>query len=108
MKKSLISGLLTLAIICCIVYCCCKKSFKIKYYFVPGCGHCQKFMPVWNEFSSQSSVDCEKIDCSTNPNLCSGIRGVPHIVVSNNGSDIVYQGERSVNGINTFLKKLDK
>ena len=84
-----------------------KRNLKITYYYSHGCHHCRHFMPVWNDFidsDTTKGATCEKVDCSENPERCSDITGVPHIVFSDDKHSSVYRGKRDPENLSMFLE----
>ena len=119
MKTSTILILVTILLSCIVlVMCGCrkdstpshqsssgKKSVHVKYFYSPYCPHCRNFMGAWDDFTkSQNDFSFEKIDCSTRPDECRGIRGVPHVLFVKDGKEEVYSGDRSVQSLREFLK----
>jgi thioredoxin-like negative regulator of GroEL len=82
------------------------QNYKMVYSYSPQCGHCTKFMPVWNEFEnsvSDNDILLEKVNCRENPERCVGIEGVPNVTLFKNGRKIQFDGERTVRGLLSFL-----
>ena len=110
MKTSVIVTAIIIAILLmyCVYRCCYRKSgVKVKYFYSPGCPHCRNFMAAWDQFASQASskADVEKVNCATHPQLCAGIRGVPHVVFSVDNKEVVYPGERTPGALYNFLER---
>ena len=124
-----ICGFLTMVIIVLIFLVAVKsttnrsrlqtKKEQIMYFHRPGCPHCVKFNPIWNEFVTKANLDpnlknnfqFRKIDC-TDSNLSAlcvkerdyGLKGVPHIVwIKSDGSRLVFRDGRSVDNLLTFV-----
>lgn len=77
------------------------------YYFSPMCGHCTRFAPEWDKFSSKyNSYNIKKINCMEHPDLCANIVGVPHVVFSKNGTNHIYSGQRTANALESFYNSL--
>lgn len=80
-------------------------------FYAPWCGHCKKLMPAFDQLGSNfEGVTITKIDCDKNPDVAKahGVQGFPTIKFFRNGmSDpqtyVVYDGERSVDGLKSFL-----
>lgn len=79
-----------------------EYDISVKYYYNPGCPHCRNFMPAWNSFAN-GKRGVEKIDCSQNPQLCSGVKGVPHVVFSDKLTNVVYTGNRTPEDLTSFF-----
>lgn len=84
----------------------CGKSTCVSYYFSPHCPHCRNFTLEWNKFKKMAKhCTFKEIDCTREPEKCSGIRGVPHIVfTSSSGDELVYEGKRDSNSLYKFSK----
>lgn len=69
------------------------RSAELRYYFSPGCGHCRRFTPQWdNEIVPKLSVAHKKIDTSDPANRQlvevanqNGMMGVPFLLFIKNG-----------------------
>ena len=82
-----------------------SNNNKLVYYYMNGCGHCEKFTPKWNNFVSNngSNYDCvfEKIEANNAP---SDIKGYPTIVlIKSNNEKKTFEGDRTVQGLKQFL-----
>jgi len=79
----------------------------VTYYFNPGCPHCRNFTPIWKEFVAQGGAVFKEINCAENPSQCQGVRGVPWVVFSKNGSQgTPYSGPRDKASLCAFLKQM--
>ncbi len=78
-------------------------NITITYYYSPNCGACVNFTPEWDKFYSRhNSQYMKKIDCSNNPEMCTGVTNVPHVIFSKNGQDSVYSGARTADALYGF------
>jgi hypothetical protein len=84
-------------------------------YYLPGCGHCENFLPIWNELKKvlensnfKSVLDTKKINCGEDRESCmlANINGVPTVILyKKDGSNITYDGDREIPAIMNFLQK---
>lgn len=108
----LILGFLVIVLFLYLMTKCSGRSnsdkVTVTYYSVATCPHCMRFTPEWNKFreSEKGKARFVKIDCTTNPDMCSNIRGVPTVVFTTNGSDMTYDGDRTQQSLSVFLTKL--
>lgn len=82
---------------------------KVVYYFLPGCGWCQKFMPEWEKFeklAKDAGIDTEKVNAQENAEEVSkkGITAFPTIHVVKAGKPVEYEGERTADELMKFAK----
>lgn len=99
-----------------------NKANTLVFFHMDGCGHCQKFKPVWKEFSSQldSQTWGKKVclaEISADDQNSSDIlakydvRAFPTILLFKNGTGgfegnpTDFNGPRTVEGLNSFLAK---
>jgi len=84
------------------------EDIQVSYYFNPGCHHCRSFNPVWKDFSSSTRcASFREVNCSTNPQLCGGVSGVPFIVFSKRGQPPVpFTGPRDKKSLQEFLMRM--
>ena len=85
------------------------KEFILVY--MSGCGHCTPLLPKWDAASKQNTtgINMQKVEMSQGigPELCKkyNITGFPTMIYLENGKKVAdYTGERSTNGILSFLK----
>jgi thiol-disulfide isomerase/thioredoxin len=52
------------------------NSFTL--YYMNGCGHCDKIMPVFDEYMSHCPVSCRKVEASQNSEY--SVKGYPTFV----------------------------
>lgn len=103
-----------------------RESFEnakvvLTYYYLPSCGYCQQFKPVWQEFlkgiESNDTIMVRKgktkeeeeiggidgsIEANTKEVQEKGISGFPTVIKTENGQDVVFEGERSVENLRKF------
>mmetsp|Transcript_13301 Transcript_13301/g.22866 ORF Transcript_13301/g.22866 Transcript_13301/m.22866 type:complete len:184 (+) Transcript_13301:41-592(+) len=87
-----------------------KHTF-VKFY-APWCGHCKRLAPTWKEladkYSADDNVAIAKVDCTQQKELCNqhGVRGYPTLKFfkSGSGEGEKYQGRRSMEDFDTFIK----
>lgn len=83
------------------------KACKLIWFFRPGCGHCTRMNPAWDEFVKQapSEVEVVKINTQENPDMARDfeVEGVPHIVKVTDNVRVVYRGDRTAAGFLKFV-----
>lgn len=90
-------------------------SAKLCFFYMNGCGWCDKFTPVWNKLKKNNI--CKLYDCeSSNQNnsieakqieqqLNTQISSYPSIFLEINGNYKEYQGDRSYEDVVKFIKE---
>jgi thiol-disulfide isomerase/thioredoxin len=83
----------------------------ITYYYLPTCGWCDKFTPIWDEFEKEAksknlSVIIKKIDGNTASEETDkyNIRGFPHVQLVKGETVVVFNDERNVANLMTFVQ----
>jgi thiol-disulfide isomerase/thioredoxin len=85
-------------------------SKSLVFFYMNGCGHCDKFMPTWEEVKSEYSgaiTLTEKESASATSDIEKfKIKGFPAILLvdSNNNKIKEYNGDRSKPDVMKFLK----
>ena len=104
-----------------------KEAFEnakvvLTYYYLPSCGYCQQFKPVWSAFmreiannksimvregKSAEEKEWKAIDGSKPENAAEvrekGITGFPTVIKTENGKDVTFEGDRTVENLRTFV-----
>jgi len=85
-----------------------KPVFRM--FHVKWCGHCKEAKPKFIEFMKKNpKVNAEMIDAEEDKNKAVveayDLEGYPTFIVSKNGKDTVYDGERTVEGFTKFAKE---
>lgn len=91
-----------------------KYKGDLILYHTTWCGYSKQFKPIWDEFVSWSkknnmhpAVNFSDVVCEGgNETVCNqkGIEGYPTIILTVNGADIPFSGERTSNGLDAFLR----
>ncbi|ELP89985.1 protein disulfide isomerase, putative [Entamoeba invadens IP1] len=84
-----------------------KNKFVLVKYFAPWCAHCKALAPIFEELSNiTDNVAFASVDCDDQKEVCLGekIQGYPTIFLFRNGKRKPFEGERSLTGIQSFLK----
>tara|TARA_A100001035_G_C27551004_1_gene394094 strand:+ start:406 stop:636 length:231 start_codon:yes stop_codon:yes gene_type:complete len=73
-----------------------------------GCGHCEKFSPVWDEFTSayKGSIQFQKFNMKDAEEDLKKyeVNGFPTVVViDENGKFEQYEGERTIDGLQSYF-----
>ena len=84
----------------------------ITYYYLPNCGWCKKFSPVWDEFEEKAkSSGLDVVIRKINGNEASdelkkyNIQGFPHVQLVKGDKVVVFDGARDVKSIIDFVQK---
>lgn len=77
-----------------------ENDTTVKYYYLPGCGWCQKFMPEWAKFeklAKEEGFQTEKVNAQENAEEVSkkGITAFPTVHIVKGGKATEYNGERT-------------
>ena len=85
------------------------NSTKLVYFYMTGCGHCNNFTPIWDQFCSanSSSIKTYKFEQAQVQEQISSysISGFPTILLldENNAKIDEYSGERSVEALTSYV-----
>lgn len=88
-----------------------KNNFVLVFHKMEGCGHCVKFTPTWNEFSSQvdklfpgKKVKCIMVDPSND--LSADVQGFPTVRYYKSPTNHVeFESERTLDALKAFVKE---
>ena len=86
-----------------------EKSKKLVYFYMKGCGHCEKFSPIWDEFSNnnKSSIKTYKLERTEAGDKINkyDIKGFPTILLigENNEKIKEYDDQRTVEALTKFV-----
>ena len=81
------------------------------YFHMNGCGHCKKFSPIWDEFSSNYKGGLklqkyEREEAGEDMLKKYEIQGFPTILlVDEQGNKKEFQGDRTVSGLESFANQ---
>lgn len=86
------------------------KKIKLFFFYMNGCGWCDRFMPIWDEFSNKYSthpnLQLQKVERSEKltKRYSEYIAGYPTIlIVTNTDKVIVFDGDRTIKGLEAFV-----
>jgi len=85
------------------------NSTKLVYFYMNGCGHCNNFTPIWDEFCSanSSSIKTYKFEQSQVQEQITtyAISGFPTILLldENNAKIDEYNGQRTVEALTSYV-----
>jgi thiol-disulfide isomerase/thioredoxin len=119
-KMQLIAIVCVLVIIGCkVLHLCCSKTETFtnhsgnnpavfRMFHVTWCGHCKEAKPKFMEFiKNNPDINTEMIDAEDTANAdvvaAHDIDGYPTFILTKNGTDIVYKGERTEAGFKAFM-----
>ncbi|KAL5104324.1 Protein disulfide-isomerase [Taenia crassiceps] len=87
-------------------------KYVLVEFYAPWCGHCQRLEPEYNRASmlldeEGSEIRLAKVDATKETGLASKyeVRGYPTLKLFREGSPIEFDGERSAEGIISWLKR---
>ena len=81
------------------------------YFHMNGCGHCKKFSPIWDEFSSNYKGNLklkkyEREEAGEDMLKKYEIQGFPTILlVDEQGNKKEFQGDRTISGLESFANQ---
>lgn len=91
------------------------RNDAIVFFYSPSCIHCKNMEPTWNEFEQKynnyKGIQLLKINASVDMEIIKihNISGFPTVKYCpngvNDGSGVVYQGDRSINSLAEFLQQ---
>ena len=92
-------------------------KFYVVLYYLPYCGWCKKFKPIFESFSKEMKrlkipgktfmVDVTNKMGMIPENLTAGpFQTVPRVVFMDHGKSILYEGKRTVEDLINFSKSL--
>lgn len=85
-----------------------KSEKKIVYFYMEGCGHCEDFTPIWDNFKKTSPIPAYKIEATADDAMLKkyNISGFPTIVLLDGKNDLIktLNGERTLESLNSFVK----
>jgi len=87
-----------------------SKKPELYLFKAEWCGHCKNFKPEWNKLINNNNlkekVNFITLDSDTNKKEFTEwkIEGFPTIILKKGDTSIEYNGERSVNNIEKFIK----
>ena len=78
------------------------------YFHMDGCGHCKKFTPIWERFSSQykGNVQLKKLERKEAGDMLEkyNVQGFPTVVkIDEQGQHQEFTGDRTVEELNKFV-----
>ena len=94
-------------------------TIKLIYFFMDGCGWCERFLPQWNLIKDKieskdlkyiKPYEFESIELKSNERALKiqkhvEVKGFPTIVVKINDEYYKYEGNRTINDILKFIKQ---
>lgn len=76
--------------------------------YADWCGHCKKFMPVWNQFKDKYMpiLDIREVNADEEKDKLEalGIRGFPTVLFLDGKKKHSYEGPRTVEGLENFVR----
>ena len=91
------------------------KAMKIVLFYAPWCGHCKNFKPEWEKVKAKLNnttvngvkVELVDVNCDEEGDLAKAydVQGFPTVKCLTKGNVLEYDGDRSSNGIETYVKE---
>lgn len=85
------------------------KNHSLILFYADWCGHCKKFMPIWNEFKTKINTDKYNImeieSKDQFVNKINTLKGYPSLFYINDNKVIEYNDNRDVDSLINFLNK---
>lgn len=88
-----------------------SEATEVTYFFLPECPWCKKFEPEWVEFEKKATaegIQTKKVDGSDPKNkdlvVSKKIQGFPTVIVSKNGKESEYSGDRKADDLLKYVK----
>ena len=88
---------------------------KVLYFYMPECGHCQKFNPEWEKLQKmvnekRAPLTLNKVDGTddANKDLVNqyNVKGFPTIILEFGNKSSVYDGERTASAVYEWATKI--
>ena len=89
-----------------------KETFdskpKVMFFKADWCGHCKKFMPVWEEVSAalKDEADFIRYDSDKDKDIMKehGVKGFPTVKKEVDGEVTEFQGPRTAEALKSFVR----
>ena len=83
---------------------------EVVYFHMNGCGHCKRFSPIWDEFSSKynGGLKLKKLERKEAGDLLQKyeVKGFPTVLMlDEQGNKKEFQGDRTVSGLESFVSE---
>tara|TARA_R110001592_G_scaffold45502_1_gene145407 strand:- start:371 stop:787 length:417 start_codon:yes stop_codon:yes gene_type:complete len=83
---------------------------ELVYFHMNGCGHCKRFTPIWDEFSGKynGEIKLKKLERNEAGDMLDKyeIQGFPTILLlDEQGNKKVFEGDRSIQGLESFINQ---
>ena len=110
---TILAGTIILALYFIVkAFCKPKETFdskpKVMLFKAEWCGHCKKFMPVWDEVSKSLGGEAEfiKYDSEEHKDTMSeyGVKGFPTVYKVVDGEKTNFEGPRTVDALTEFVR----
>lgn len=117
-SKQMLLTVLAIALIAALVFVYFRTSRKegfeggatVTYFYLPQCPWCQKFEPEWNRFEEDArkevGIQTAKVNGEEDHAAASakGVKGYPTVIITKNGKDTEYKGERTAAALMAAVK----
>ena len=86
------------------------KNGVLRFFHADWCPHCQKVKPEWDRLKKmyKGDVALKEVDCSKDrPAIAKQLKveGFPTFILSKNGKNLEYDGERTASGLEAFCNE---
>ena len=83
---------------------------ELVYFHMNGCGHCKNFTPEWEKFASgyNGNIKLKKLERAEAGDLLTKyeVQGFPTVLLlDEQGNKKTFEGERSVQGLESFINQ---
>lgn len=86
-----------------------EQQVKVTFFYMNGCGWCDKFKPEWDKFkkTAGSSVETAEVEAEQmTPEQQAKVRGFPTIIISVGSNQVEYDGDRTAKDLLVRVKSL--
>tara|TARA_X000000368_G_scaffold224144_1_gene176927 strand:- start:353 stop:775 length:423 start_codon:yes stop_codon:yes gene_type:complete len=84
---------------------------SITYFYMNGCGHCEKFTPTWDSFTNQykgplTLKKMERKEAGENTLKKYNVQGFPTVImIDENGNGKPFNGDRTISALEKFANQ---
>ena len=88
-----------------------SEKMELVYLYMDGCGHCKRFTPEFDKFSSNYKGPCKVIKLERGESGAkkyleeNNVRGFPTVLLIKQSETIEFEGERTEEGLLKFMEE---